>query len=184
MERGLSRNGYVQKLTIFLCSLRANNRDEQMTFDCDKQRMSSKNTSKITVKSEVTTTKKRKRGKNSDGDESGAKDDYTRIKSASTVKKEKSEVKSEVSEMPAKKRKRDNGDGDEDAKHANSDQTNDASERKKEKKGKQAKRHACSEPRCGKDFATPSALILHFRGHTGEKPFMCTEPGCKKTFAV
>jgi hypothetical protein len=87
------------------------------------------------VKSEVTS-KKRKRGEHSDGDDSDAEDD-TSIPLSSAVKKEKSEVKSEVKleviDMPAKKRKRDDSDGDEDVKNAISDRVNDASVRKKKK---------------------------------------------------
>jgi hypothetical protein len=109
--------------------------------------MSSKKTSKIVVKSEVTTTisKKRKRGKDSDGDGSDADDDDAHVRLACAVKKEKSEV----TETLAKKRKRGNGDGDEDVKDAIRDHKNDASVRKKEKKNKRVKRHACTEPRCG-----------------------------------
>jgi hypothetical protein len=94
-------------------------------------------------------------------------------------------VKSEVTTVnPAKKRKRGNGDGDEDAKDAISDRVNGASVRKKKKGKKRAKRHACTEPGCGKDFARPSKLVVYFRGHTGEKPFGCSEPGCGKAVAV
>ena len=88
----------------------------------------------------------------------------------------KTEVKLEASET--KKRKLRNVDGDEDAKDAISDGINGARVLKGKKKKKRAKRHACTEPGCGKDFRTPSALVVHFRGHTGEKPFACAEPGC------
>jgi hypothetical protein len=174
------------------------------TRDFDKAIMSSKKTPKIVVKSEVTTatSKKRKRGKESDDNGSGDKGDETHVRPASTVKKEISEVKSEQTttpmtrqrprakvksevkpEMPAKKRRRDNGEGDEDTKDVISDRVNDPSVRKKKKKKQRAKRHVCTESRCGKDFASPSALVIHFRGHTGEKPFACAEPGCGLAFA-
>jgi insecticidal toxin complex protein TccC len=69
------------------------------------------------------------------------------------------------------------GDGEEDVKTAMSDHKNDASVRKEKKKKKPAKRHACTEPGCGKDFVSQSALDTHVRTHTGEKPFVCPEPG-------
>jgi hypothetical protein len=147
----------------------ANVRNEQLIIDCSKtRRMSSKKTAKIVVKSEVTTVtpKKRKRGKESDGDGSDAEDNDVQIPLASAVKTEKkSEVKSEVkSEMIAKKRKRGDGDEDEDAKDAISDRMNDEEVRKKKKKKKRAKRHACTEPECGKDFDSPSAVLSIFEG--------------------
>jgi hypothetical protein len=60
--------------------------------------MSSKKTAKIVVKSEVTTVKMetRKRSNESDDADSDAENDDARIRSASAVKKGKSEVKSEV----------------------------------------------------------------------------------------
>jgi hypothetical protein len=76
------------------------------------------------------------------------------------VKKEKSEVKSEVTEMPGKQRKRDNGDRDQDLKITISNHSSDASARKKQKKNTRAKRHAYTEPGCGKDFASPSWLSI------------------------
>jgi hypothetical protein len=149
--------------------------------------MSSKKTSKIVVKSEVTTvtSKKRKRGKEIDGDDADAGDNVPSLLLASAVKKVKPEVKLEVtSELPAKKRKRGNGDGDEYVNDVIRDHGNDASVRKAKKKKMRSKRHACTEPGCGKDFASPSALVVHFRGHTGEKPFSCSEPGCGKAFSA
>jgi hypothetical protein len=82
------------------------------------------------------------------------------------------------------KRKRGNGDGMKDEMDAISDHESDARVRKEKKKKKLAKRHACTEPGCGKDFVSPPALVIHFRGHTGEKPFVCVEPGCGKAFAT
>jgi len=156
--------------------------------------MSSKKTAKREVKSEgpmvtsegpMVTPVKRKRGEDSDKDGSDGGDgkDDAHVRLTSGVKKEKTEVKSEMDEMAVKKRNRGNGDEDDDVKDAIGVHVGDVSVRKKKKKRKQAKRHACTEPGCGKDFASPSALFIHFRGHTGEKPFACAEPGCGMTFA-
>ncbi|KAK0548411.1 hypothetical protein OC846_004484 [Tilletia horrida] len=37
---------------------------------------------------------------------------------------------------------------------------------------------------CGKRFSRPSSLKIHYHSHTGEKPYVCEEPGCGRTFSV
>lgn len=39
-------------------------------------------------------------------------------------------------------------------------------------------------PYCDKGFSRPSSLRIHTYSHTGEKPFVCTEPGCSRKFSV
>ena len=46
----------------------------------------------------------------------------------------------------------------------------------------EAKRHKCSM--CGKQFTRPSSLRTHVNSHTGERPFLCTNQGCPRTFSV
>lgn len=43
-------------------------------------------------------------------------------------------------------------------------------------------RYVC--PYCNKKFSRPSSLRIHTYSHTGEKPFVCTEPGCGRHFSV
>ena len=38
--------------------------------------------------------------------------------------------------------------------------------------------HGCNWGACEKFFTTPSALKIHTRTHTGEKPFVCQWEGC------
>jgi uncharacterized Zn-finger protein len=39
-------------------------------------------------------------------------------------------------------------------------------------------------PYCSKGFTRPSSLRTHTYSHTGEKPFICTEPCCGRKFSV
>ncbi|KAL9541381.1 hypothetical protein MBANPS3_009156 [Mucor bainieri] len=44
------------------------------------------------------------------------------------------------------------------------------------------KQYICSF--CFKKFMRPSSLKIHVYSHTGEKPFNCTHPGCRRKFSV
>jgi uncharacterized Zn-finger protein len=37
---------------------------------------------------------------------------------------------------------------------------------------------------CNRFFSHPSTLNIHFRSHTGEKPFQCPNIGCNRAFSV
>ncbi|KAE9411584.1 hypothetical protein BT96DRAFT_1011369 [Gymnopus androsaceus JB14] len=43
-------------------------------------------------------------------------------------------------------------------------------------------RHQCGY--CGKRFSRPSGLKIHLTTHTGEKPYVCPEEGCHRSFSV
>jgi hypothetical protein len=79
-------NQVQMRLTTFLSLPFLNIHNKRQALDISKStKMSSKKTSKIVVKSEVTTatSKKRKRSKESDGDSSDAEDDDANIRLAS-----------------------------------------------------------------------------------------------------
>ncbi|KAI7895011.1 uncharacterized protein EV154DRAFT_49544 [Mucor mucedo] len=44
------------------------------------------------------------------------------------------------------------------------------------------KQYDCSF--CQKKFMRPSSLKIHTYSHTGEKPFHCSYPGCRRRFSV
>lgn len=45
-----------------------------------------------------------------------------------------------------------------------------------------SKQYFCSL--CPKKFMRPSSLKIHVYSHTGEKPFNCSHPGCRRKFSV
>ena len=44
------------------------------------------------------------------------------------------------------------------------------------------KPYLCSEPGCTAAFSQNANLGKHMRTHTGEKPYLCSEPGCHAAF--
>ncbi|XP_043233101.1 transcription factor IIIA-like [Amphibalanus amphitrite] len=45
------------------------------------------------------------------------------------------------------------------------------------------KKHICEYAGCGASFQRPGRLKIHYRTHTGEKPFKCDRPGCDKSYS-
>ena len=39
-------------------------------------------------------------------------------------------------------------------------------------------------PECGKKYSTVTHMKVHYRTHTGEKPYICPYEGCGKQFSV
>lgn len=62
--------------------------------------------------------------------------------------------------------------------------SDDATRRGKKSVEKTASSHKYECQWCGKRFTRPSSLKIHLHVHTGEKPYICDEPGCGKSFSV
>jgi hypothetical protein len=48
--------------------------------------------------------------------------------------------------------------------------------------GDEERPHKCPNPDCDKKFSRKSDFLRHYRIHTGERPFLCQEEGCGKSF--
>jgi len=46
-----------------------------------------------------------------------------------------------------------------------------------------SKKHACPEPGCLKSFSQMTHLKIHYRSHTGERPYRCSAGACGQSFS-
>ncbi|KAL1405392.1 hypothetical protein Q8F55_009023 [Vanrija albida] len=70
-----------------------------------------------------------------------------------------------------------------DAERKDSSEDRDASPSKPSSGGPSSgPKYACQY--CAKTFSRPSSLRIHTYSHTGERPFVCKEPSCRRRFSV